>query len=526
MEFINNLCILVISLVCIFIVPWLWKVLNWVWLKPKKLEKCIRKQAFQGNSYRVLYGDTKEIATMVKETTSKPMDHFSNDYIPRVFPFHYQIMKNYGEKSFVWDGPIPSLMITNPEEIREILMKIYDFKKIVPTPLIKRLTNGLVRLEGSKWAKERKLLNPAFHMEKLKHMIPAFNASCKEMIKEWEKIVSKTGSGEVEMWSYLHNMSADAISRAAFGSSFQEGQRVFELLREHTSITVQALQSVYIPGSRFLPTNTNRREAKIIKEMESLLKAMIQRRQNAIKNGEDGKDDLLDLLLTSSIEDNHLKDGNSKEHVKLGMKEIIEECKMFYIAGQETTSSLLTWTLILLSKHQDWQHQAREEILATFGDTIPNDVGLNQLKKVNMILQEVLRLYPPVVTLGRKVSHDMKVGNMDLPAGVQVKLPTIFIHHSEKLWGKDAKEFNPNRFSQGLLKATGGNMCFFAFGWGPRICIGSNFALLEAKMALALILPHFSLELSPSYAHAPTIGQGTLRPQFGAKLILHRINNI
>ena len=82
-------------------------------------------------------------------------------------------------------------------------------------------------------------------------MIPAFNASCKEMIKEWEKIVSKTGSGEVEMWSYLHNMSADAISRAAFGSSFQEGQRVFELLREHTSITVQALQSVYIPGSRF-----------------------------------------------------------------------------------------------------------------------------------------------------------------------------------------------------------------------------------------------------------------------------------
>lgn len=82
-------------------------------------------------------------------------------------------------------------------------------------------------------------------------MVPAFHASCNEMIQEWEKMTSETGSSEVEMWSYLHNLSADAISRAAFGSSFEQGRRVFELLREHTSITVQAMHSVYIPGSRY-----------------------------------------------------------------------------------------------------------------------------------------------------------------------------------------------------------------------------------------------------------------------------------
>ena len=83
-------------------------------------------------------------------------------------------------------------------------------------------------------------------------MVAAFDASCMEMIQEWEMKIKETGSRscEIEVWSYLHNLSADAISRAAFGSSFQEGKRVFELLREHISITVQATQSVYIPGSR------------------------------------------------------------------------------------------------------------------------------------------------------------------------------------------------------------------------------------------------------------------------------------
>lgn len=140
-----------------------------------------------------------------------------------------------------------------------------------------------------------------------------------------------------------------------------------------------------------------------------------------------------------------------------------------------------------------------------------------------MIIHEVLRLYPPAPSLTRKVSREMKVGDAILPAGVHVKLPLVIVHQSEKFWGSDAKEFNPDRFVQGISKATGGKICFFAFGWGPRICIGSNFAMLQVKMALAMILQRFSLELSPSYVHAPTAGRGTLRPQFGAKVVLHRI---
>lgn len=139
---------------------------------------------------------------------------------------------------------------------------------------------------------------------------------------------------------------------------------------------------------RFLPTKTNRREAKIINEMESLLKGMIQKRQKAMEAGEEAKDDLLGLLLKSNLEgvvqDQQYQHGiNKQQTVKLGMKEVIEECKMFYIAGQDTTSSLLVWTLILLSKHQNWQEEAREEILTTFGYNTPDHHGLNQLKKVH-----------------------------------------------------------------------------------------------------------------------------------------------
>ena len=132
--------------------------------------------------------------------------------------------------------------------------------------------------------------------------------------------------------------------------------------------------------SRFLPTKTNRRATKIIKEMESLLKEMIENRKREMKIGEKDKD-LLGLLIKSSIEG-----IKNEQTLKLGMKEIIEECKMFYLAGQDTTSSLLLWALVLLSKHQYWQDQARQEILATFGHNTPNHDGLNQLKKV-LVLQ-------------------------------------------------------------------------------------------------------------------------------------------
>ncbi|XP_074319223.1 cytochrome P450 CYP72A219-like [Silene latifolia] len=505
-----------ISLACILAVTFSWRVLKWVWFNPKRLERILREQGFQGNPYKLLYGDSKDKARMTAEARSKPMSDLSNDHLPRTQPFYHHTVKNHGKRCIMWDGPTPMVNITEPEAIREIFTKINEFQKPQINPILNVVATGLIQLEGDMWAKHRKLLNPAFHMEKLKFMLPAFSASTSEMINTWEEMVSETGSCEIDVWSHLHKLSADVISRAAFGSSYEEGRRIFELITEQLKVAVPIINQVYIPGWRYVPTKVNRRIMELDREIKSLLKEIIKKRENAIKAGAKPKDDLLGVLLESNANKNH--------KISISLEEVIDECKIFFLAGQETTSTLLAWTLILLGKHQDWQQRAREEVLNAFGDNTPDFHGLNQLKMVNMILQEVLRLYPPVQELTRTVCKDIKVGDIFLPAGVLVNLPLLHVQHDESIWGSDAKEFKPDRFSQGMSKATNGKTSFFSFGWGPRICIGSNFAMTEARLVLVMILQRFSFEISPSYAHAPA-AISTLQPQFGAPIILKQLSH-
>lgn len=139
-----------------------------------------------------------------------------------------------------------------------------------------------------------------------------------------------------------------------------------------------------------------------------------------------------------------------------------------------------------------------------------------------MILHEVLRLYPPVVLITRVPNKTIKLGDVCLTPDVEIGLPILLVHHDRDIWGEDADEFNPERFSEGVSKATKSQVSFFPFSWGPRICLGQNFALTEAKMTLTMILQKFSFQLSPTYVHAPyTII--FIQPQYGAQLIFKRL---
>ncbi|KAK8622589.1 hypothetical protein V6N13_117499 [Hibiscus sabdariffa] len=228
---------------------WGWRVLNWAWLTPKRLERCLRQQGLRGTPYRSLSGDIKQMFAMSRQTSAKPMP-LSDDIEPYVTPFYHQVLEKYGKDSFVWIGPSPRLKIVEPEKIREIFSKFTDFQKVHNNPLLDLLANGLSSLEGDRWSKHRKIINPAFHQDKLKNMSPAFYQSCSEMINKWENMVSTEGCSEIDVWPYLVNMTRDVISRAAFGSSFEEGRRIFELLDDQINLTIKIIQSVYIPGWR------------------------------------------------------------------------------------------------------------------------------------------------------------------------------------------------------------------------------------------------------------------------------------
>uniref|UniRef100_A0A0E0HDK6 Cytochrome P450 n=1 Tax=Oryza nivara TaxID=4536 RepID=A0A0E0HDK6_ORYNI len=492
---------LAVALVCLAAAAW-WTVER----APRRLERALRAQGVGGGRYQLLLGgDVAENGRLNREAWSRPLPLGCHRIAPRVLPLLWNAVRDH----------VPRVMIPDPELVREVFNKFDQFGKPKMIRVGKLLATGVVSYEGEKWAKHRRILNHAFHHEKIKRMLPVFANCCTEMVTRWENSISLEAASEIDVWPEFRNLTGDVISRTAFGSSYQEGRRIFQLQEELAQYLTEALQKLFIPGYWYLPTKNNRRMREIDREVRKILLEIIGNKERAITNGENSNDNMLGLLVES----------NTKQP-ELGMStdDIIEECKLFYFAGMETTSVLLTWTLIVLSMHPEWQERAREEVLHHFGrTTTPDYDSLSRLKIVTMILYEVLRLYPPVVLLNRRTFKETNLGGIKFPADMNLILPILFIHHDPEIWGKDASEFNPGRFADGISNASKyHDASFFPFGWGPRICIGQSFALLEAKMALSMILQRFSLELSPSYIHAPYIVL-TLRPQHGAQIKLKRI---
>ncbi|XP_031255334.1 cytochrome P450 CYP72A219-like isoform X2 [Pistacia vera] len=441
--------------------------------------------------------------------------------MPRVNPLLHELAISYKKTFVVWYGTTPRVAIMDPKLIKEVFSnKSGNFPKPEISLLTKLFATGLATYEGHKWSKHRKIINPAFHIEKLKQMLPAFSTCCEELIEKWDNLVTGLGgSCELDVSIEFQNFTGDVISRAAFGSSFEEGRLIFLLQKEQGKLFLQSLAYDKFPLFRFLPTKVNRRMRQIYREVRTILRGIIEKREKAILMGNTSdKEDLLDLLLKSNL--NELQE-NQNSNAGMTTEDVFEECRLFYFAGQETTANLLTWTMIVLSMHINWQERAREEVLQILGKNKPTFDDLNHLKIVNMILHEVLRLYPPTSLL-RSIVKETKLGDFCLPAGIELFMPMHLVHRDPEQWGEDATEFNPQRFSEGMSKASKDQVSYFPFGYGPRICIGQNFAMLEAKLALSQILQHFSFELSPTYTHAPSIVL-TLQPQYGAQIIMHKL---
>ncbi|XP_016732428.1 cytochrome P450 CYP749A22 [Gossypium hirsutum] len=315
-------------------------------------------------------------------------------------------------------------------------------------------------------------------------------------------------------------LTSEVISRTAFGSSYLEGEKIFYMLKKLADIVSRNSNKSRIPIlSKFWKTDDDVGSEKLAREIKDLVIEIVKKRENKVASGEAESfgSDFLGLLVKAF--------NNPDKKNKISMEDLVDECKTFYFAGQETVNALLAWAVLVLAIHSDWQDKARREVMEIFGSQNPHSEGLAKLKIMSMIINETLRLYAPINGLVRRARRQVQVGKLVLPAKVDVWIPNMALHHDPQLWGDDAHVFKPERFKEGIAKATKYNAAaFIPFGMGPRACVGMTFAINETKTALSMILQRYTISLSPAYVHSPT-PRITVQPQHGIQVILNSLSN-
>ncbi|CAN0902773.1 Cytochrome P450 734A1 [Linum grandiflorum] len=416
------------------------------------------------------------------------------------------------------------MYIADPEFLKEmsagVMGKSWGKPRVFKQDREPMFGNGLVMVEGDDWVRHRHVITPAFTPSNLKAMSSLMVESTTRMLDEWTMLVS-SGAPEIDVESHITATAGEIIAKTSFGVDYNEsGRMVVEKLRAMQLTLFNSNRYVGVPYSKIMCPRKTLDAKKLGKEIDSLLLSIISTRKNNLNTNNDSNKinnknkDLLGLLLQENHADGRL--GKT-----LTTRELVDECKTFFFGGHETTALAISWTLMLLAKHPEWQEELRNEIKEVSGDEKTIDFSmLSSLKKMGWVMNEVLRLYSPAPNVQRQAKEDIKVNDRTIPKGTNMWIDVVAMHHDVDLWGDDVYEFKPDRFkADPLYGGCKHKMGFMPFGFGGRMCVGRNLTMMEYKIVLSLILTRFSFSLSPSYDHSPAIVL-SLRPSHGVPLVL------
>ncbi|KAA8550472.1 hypothetical protein F0562_002156 [Nyssa sinensis] len=505
-----------ISLALVGVVGLFVSLYNALVAKPERLRSMLRKQGISGPPPAFLLGNILEIKkarTAIVKTTTSGTPPVLHNCAAALFHFLEQWQKKYGQVFMFSLGNTQILLVTEPDMVREITTcTSLDLGK--PSYQQKErgalLGQGILTSNGAIWAHQRKILAPELYMEKVKGMVNLITESTVTLLNSWKgRIEAEGGLADIKIDQDMRSFSGDVISRACFGSNFSKGEEIFKRLRALQEAASKKVLSTGVPGMRHLPTKSNREAWALEKEIRTLILKVVKERNEA-----GSEKDLLQTLLEGAKNSDLSQDAIDRL--------IVDNCKNIYLAGYETTAVSATWCLMLLAANPEWQARVRAEALEVCGGQMPDYDMIRKMKQLSMVINESLRLYPPVAVVSREALKDMKFGNINVPKGVNLWTLVVTLHTDPEIWGPDAYNFNPDRFANGITGACKLPHLYMPFGVGPRVCLGQNLALVELKILISLILSNFSFSLSPKYVHSPALNL-VIEPGHGVDLVVKKL---
>ncbi|XP_025987298.2 cytochrome P450 4C1 isoform X2 [Solenopsis invicta] len=442
------------------------------------------------------------------------------------------IEKTYKQGIFImWMFGNPGIVVYKPEYLELILPSTVNITKGFPYFLLKSwLGNGLLLSTGKQWFHDRRLIGPTFHFSILDEFAVLLSEKAEILIKCLERKIETDPGKAIDIFPFILNATLDIICETAMGVDIRCQEIVSKYSSTIHEIAELLAKRLYRPwfwiNWLYYLTSTGKQYKLALDTLHGFTKEVIRKKmvERQLQNGnktkpedEDNESDIgkrkrkafLDLLL----------DQNEKDDAPLTDDELKAQVDTFMFEGHDTTTSAISWTLFLLGNNFEHQEKVHEELEKVFGNSeIPASVKeLSQLKYLDRVIKETLRIFPSVPTITRVLTEDVKLDNNILSKDENVLIPIIFVHRNPEVW-PDPLKFDPDRFLPENSKHRN-PYAYVPFSAGPRNCIGQKFALLEEKIVLTAILRKWRIKSVKTIDTIEYGGALTLRPM--EEMLIH-----
>ncbi|MEP7279705.1 MAG: cytochrome P450 [Bacteroidota bacterium] len=416
--------------------------------------------------------------------------------------FLRKIAHEYGDIVHFKMGPLRIVLLNHPDFIKEVLStQNENFIKGRPLEMAKELLGeGLLTSEGEFHKRHSRIIQPAFHYKMMNAYAPAMTEYAARLMSGWHDGM------KVDIMKEMVKMSTGIAAKTMFNVDLEkEGPEINKALETVMSLFgritlpfAELLLKLPLPGSiRFFKA-----KARLDKTIYRIIE---ERKGSKLNNA-----DLLSLLLQTKDD----IDGGG-----MSDQEIRDEALTLFLTAFDTTSLALTWTWFLLSQNPKAVAELHEELDKVLKGRIPTAEDYPQLKFTRMVLEESMRIYPPIYIISRQALEDFSIGDYIVPAGTIVLVSPYLVHHDPR-FHREPEKFNPHSSSE----RTGGQHPryeYFPFSVGPRSCIGQHYAWLEGVLVLASIAQFWRINLVPG--HPVELQQLlNLRPKYGMMMELQR----